>query len=449
MTNFKYIFLVFLSLFVFVLVLGNKEKRAIQIMIFCLPIAVPFQTDKFALGVNGLLIFTIWFAQRIKYSQHISKKVLPTKKTLTKVLVYFLLSGFLIGLMNLSEITLVDNFTPQTPLLQLISYSIYLLSMIFFVDILIKYKDDHIFHMKLINIFTYSIFLQIIIVSLPFIGLGSLYDTIFMKSKFMGTDGQIGAIVHRFSGTIGDYELTVDYSLIIISLAFISYFRQRELLSIITMSLGAVFALMSGTRSFLVIMAIFLIIIIFYNLPVLRIKKSLYFLLGTGLIIFSGYYVYTELLQGELIFERWERAYILFQSGYFLQASNRDILSAIPDVLNYVGILGGGSFYFNVINNNEMVSHNLLLAAYAKYGVPGVGAILFLFFYFGFKLVKKISITTGKYRNELVVFLALLVSLFAQQMKISALRILPIMLVYCFLFILIFFALNRNEQKRT
>ena len=132
--------------------------------------------------------------------------------------------------------------------------------------------------------------------------------------------------------------------------------------------------------------------------------------------------------------------------------SNRNFGQAIPSILNNTSILGNGAFFFNTLDHDEMVSHNLLLASFAKFGIPGVFLILYLFYKSSLMMLRVIknNYINYSYKSEAIILLSLLLSLFLQEMKISAIRFLSPMLIYTMLFMHIYFLsirarINKNE----
>jgi hypothetical protein len=136
------------------------------------------------------------------------------------------------------------------------------------------------------------------------------------------------------------------------------------------------------------------------------------------------------------VFARFDETLYQFNNNQKVEKlTNRDFSKASSDLISNTNILGNGSFYFYKFNGNEMVSHNVFLAMYAKFGLPGLLILLGLLFYNLNLLIsiikrpKKASI-----KKEATLYLIILVGLIMQELKISALRNISVLLIYTFLF---------------
>jgi hypothetical protein len=163
--------------------------------------------------------------------------------------------------------------------------------------------------------------------------------------------------------------------------------------------------------------------------------------MGIGLLLWI---TASHFIPSAPIFKRSEDAFYYFTKGDYNKSINRDFGKAIPIVVANSGFWGNGSFLISRINCDVMVFHNLFLGVYANYGVIGLLALFYLFLSNVLRLYRIISSSFDKQLvNASIVLLTLLFSLLFQQMKVSALRSISILLLYTFVFALI----NLNYSK--
>ena len=441
----KEIGLILLGVVFFILTMKGKEKLTISLMIFFLSFGIVFQSTMIPIGLNGTLIWSIWFAFLLQ------KKNIVNWLVISQQLIWFyyaIIAGAI--LVPLQQENLDPDFVLSQGT-QIINLSLFMLTVIFFIKIMVNYKDDLQFQNWLKIVFCSSIILQYFSYLAPHLGAESFSSLVESDSSVDMHDGQIRSEINRFGGVIGDYELLIDYCMIIlaISYGYISTNKYKSL-SFAIIIITIMTAILTGTRSFFVVLPVFLVTYLIISLFFIPNNKSLnkvgFHYISLIFIVFIFYILFKDMP----VFERLQVAMISFDSsGNLSDASNRDILGAIPDLISGVGFFGNGSVYLTTIHGNEMVSHNLMLAIYAKYGVIGEFMLLSLF-------VKPILLLlkTIKRRNTLYVkinsaiFVSLLISLFVQETKISMLRYQTTLLIYAFIFILIFFHLNNEKEAR-
>lgn len=446
MFNNKEIFVILVSVIFFVLTLNGREKFTISIMIFFLSFGVVFQSKLIPLGLNGMLIWSIWFAIRLKgFIQ--SEAIKDWRRISNKIYLfyYFLVTGIVLALLQTKKL---DTFTQIPESNQILNFSLYILTIVYFIKILVNFQTDYVFQRKMQLYFSCSIFLQLIIYILPLFGFSSFTESIQQRSIQEFNDSLIDQDVKRFTGVLGDYELIVDYVMVIIAISFINILNNFKKIAYFVILLTAIgIGLASGTRSFIVVIVaffgIYFILSFFYmrgNVSILKLLFTVLFTLVISLFVLKNY--------GDLpIFERFETAIDIFNaSGDLNEATNRHLSVALPIFLKNTSVLGNGSLYFNQLAGNEMVSHNLLMATYAKFGIVGLGTVIFLFSKSAYLLFSKLKKSDSfLLKKESLIYFSLIVSLFFQQMKISALRYQNTMLIYAFIFMLIYFNLNKKE----
>ncbi|MEA4851611.1 MAG: hypothetical protein VB126_09195 [Paludibacter sp.] len=437
-----------LGIVILILSINGKEKIATKIVIFLLPFGVVFPTPFLPVGLNGVLIWFLWIGIKFKTTRNIV--YFRSWLSISKAMLIFYCILFIGVFMGLTQSKIIDPQTHISQINQIINYSLYIITVILFIKILVLYKDDIKFQNSLKLYFMLSIFLHLLPYFIGSFGGESFSKSIQTSSEAIVSDVIVNSDINRFSGVLGDYELIIDYILIIIALSF-SFLAQRKYILIsIPVLITAVFvALSSGTRSFLIVTPVFfgIFFIISFIVNDRSLKNGLLrnlFLLLTMLVI-----LYTIFSNINLpIFDRLTGAFEIFkETGNLNDATNRHITDILPQFISTTSILGYGSLYLNTIQNNEMVSHNVLMHTYAKYGVLGLFSILLLFIkpiYLLFKKIKQSKILTIK--RDSVIYISLLLSLFLQEMKISFLRQQTSMLIYAFIFILIYFHLENKKR---
>ena len=437
----KYALVLVLSLGVFIGALKGHEKLALKAIVFSLSFAAtPFRSDGLLVGLSGIMIITLWLGVLMQKNGRPRLYDGDDLGSTLKFLVYFLVGGIALAFLQTNYDR--DTATDISAGLQILNYSLYIIILIIFVKMMLRFKDDREFQHELMHVFILSAFVHLAVIVLTIFGYGSAVPSFLVSSEVTREDFGIEAIAVRFSGLIGDYELLVDYCMIAIGLALVLVFRKEHRLTA-ALSIVAAFitALSTGTRSFLVIVAVFAALIFLfyaiYHFDPTKITKIVILTVG---VWFCAVYIYSIVFPDDIIFRRLEVAFDLLRAGDVEGASNRNLLSAVPDFLGTTPIWGYGSLFLNVLDGNEIVSHNVFLAAYAKYGFIGIYAVLALFvqtFIISFRTIR--TSTVAIIRDEGIVMFALAAALFLQELKISALRMLPSLLIYTFFFLLVYF----------
>jgi len=434
--------LLIIGVVAFLQCLLKNEKTIIKLLIFTLPVRTLFESTMIPIGLNGILIWAVWFAFLIKHKKSSFKLINWNVITAQLNWLYYIITiGILIGYF---DITILDTYTKSSKISQIFHISLNLITLVFFIKILVNYRENIKFQNTLKLVFTASIFIQILPLIAHYFG---VLNNFYLLSFVTFEDNLIGSEVARFAGLLGDYELIVDYCLIVIAIAFINVLNKRYVsFSIMAMLISIGIGIYSGTRSFLVILPLFFLVFYFigfyYNLN----RNKL--LISSICIGYFSYFLFINYSSDIIVFERLKGALEIYsQSGNLNDASNRHFDKSLKNLLLNSNLsLGNGSLEFNQIKGDEMVSHNVLLHVYAKYGIVGLFLLVLLFarsIYFLFKLLSKSKLKIIK--TEATVYLSLIICLFIQQMKISILRYQSTMLIYCFLFILIYYFLYQNK----
>lgn len=425
--------------------MDGNEKKAIKIIIFFLPVEIiPAATSGLQLNISGFLIWVMWLGRLFFGNKYVKYDKINNVRYVIILLYYFCISGIILGLNNQHED--FDYFSNHvlnaSPSEQIINISLFILTSILFIKLLYQYKYDFPFQKNLINIFIITVFLQLLSVFIDFTKLNEL-PLLNRITSFVASDYDLQhGLVKRYSGLLGNYELIVDYCMIVIafSITVYNYSKTKYFISIV---FAFVLALASGTRSFLIVFLIFIISIYFINLfkNKLAIKYSIlvFFSIVTIFLLYQQYFSQVP------IFYRAEMIFKLQDLSDYDTLTNREF-SKTPLIIESASILGKGSFYLWHLDNVLIVSHNVFLAFYAKYGIVGFLFILILFVVTIYRLLKFIfKIKFNIFQNEAIILLSLVISLFFQQIKISFIRELTPILMYIFLFVYIDFFLTRTN----
>lgn len=437
-------FLTLIICLAFTLIANRDEKKALLIIVFSLSFLIPFQNNYIPMGITGVFIIILTvlrFTKRIKNKSH-SNPIVKFSGFYYS-LYYLLLIGIFMGLINTA---CGNDFTDAAKLSntkQIYNLTTYFITIICFINLLMSYGLDFKFQDKLIKSFSLAILVHFIIYivfqNIPAASL--LFNSINSENDIVN----INEI--RFMSLIGDYELTIDYVFITICFCLISFYRDRKRFHIVILLIAIFIGVVTGTRSFLVIG-------IFYLLGVLltNIKKNkliiVVLLISIPLFISSG--IWSSLIEKYTIFSRFNETIEQFNNNEKVdKIANRDFSKATSDLISNTNILGNGSFNIYKFNGNEMVSHNIFLAMYAKFGLPGLIILLWLLFYTIKLLIRVIKRPADNLiKKESILYLIIFLGLIIQELKISALRNVSILLIYTFFIYNIYCIYTRNRVNR-
>ena len=432
MTN-KDIFLLGVGLITFLFCQYNFREKIILICVFVIPLGELFRTELIPVGISGSIILALWVSIKTSHIKRVSWKLISDKLV---YLYYFLFVGVFIGLLDQQ---ILDDFTTVNKSIQIYSLSFYLVVVILFVKILNYYSDDFLFQGKIRIAFICSVIIQIMPVLLNYFGINTLEIDESFRTAY---DPALFEEVARFSGFFSDYELIVDYVLIIIAFSLTEIFvRKKKILFFILILLTSVYiGLISGTRSFLIILPLLLFNFFMFTF-LFKSKRKIQYLIFSVLFTLVFFVLFESFLPKFFVFDRFQDSLNSYNlNGDFSNASNRNFSKLFSELFELISPLGNGSLYFNVIHRNEMVSHNLFFHTYARYGIPGIYLLALLFFNSFQLLTRLISKTSEeKLKIEGIFLLALLVALFIQELKISAIRYQHSMLMYAYFFTSIYF----------
>ena len=361
---------------------------------------------------------------------------------------FFASSSLLIG-------AIVFSYSNDKSISELISYSMYPIVVLvfyakFFNVFLSSDVDRYIVWPFVIGIF-FNL-LSVIFVSVD--GFGFVPD--FFRGAVVEFNEDVGGeyvLATRYGGLVGDYELIVDYCFMVIAFSVVLYGGNHRIVPVLAVVAAFAVGLMSGTRSFVVgsMAGIFLYFLV--DLVVRwSFRKFIKMFFFTMLLSFSAVWMYINYGENMLVFQRLVTALNVLNEGGGVEATiNRSLSKAAVLVVNDASVLGLGAFKYSEFEGNEIVSHNILLALYMKYGVLGVMSYITLMVVFLYRLFR-IARRTRNNRTYFIsiVLITLHFILFFQEFKISAIRSLTGVLMYLvvYMYMYAFIRKERLEENK-
>ena len=421
---------------------GNR-KQLLNIMYFILPIefySPVVNTFNINLGVSLNSVF-IWIIAFLLFSDKNSNDIYS--KRLTKFYNAFLsfvgviLILITISLWNIENIAYLDKYTIFKLKIdvyqQIINSSIWYFTALLLAYILVKKIQTINDIRNAIFYFSLGILPYLFANTFGFFPLARITNNIINLDEISYS---------RKSGISIDYELVVDYCMIVIGFSII-LFKKNKVISSLLLFSSLIVGIQTGTRSFLFCILIFAIVFFFSKISV---KNLILYIFSFFVLWRLGLPLFINEFGNLLIIQRLNSAIKNFNGiEMFL---NRDF-SFIPSIILETPLFGYGFGYFWHFRNNEIVSHNIVIALYVRFGLLG----LYLFYYF---FIKKIVLLLNSKINEHLnlektVLLSLLISLIFEQLKVSFIRYSTTILIYTFLFtiISIFLSLVPNESNRS
>jgi len=434
----KYLILILSVLFCVVSVFSKREKLALSFIIFLLPFdANPFKSNFFFVGLNGLLIWSFWISYNIRNKLN-KRRNAQSHFTIVKYIYYFLFAGIILAIFTDNKG--IDIATQADEFSQVVNISLYLITLIFFIKILFIYKDETDYLYKLMYIFITTSFIQLLSIVLPLSGYNNLLPSFLISSSTIYFDTSISKIVFRSLGLISDYEIIIDYVMMVLFFSLILINKGKTLIPIVSIIAAIIIGLLSGTRSFLVILVISFLFYYAYHIVKVNVKQLFLITLLGGIVLIIVNQLFIDQIVRSEIFNRLYFAWSVFAGGEFAESTNRGALFTNYSVFENVNLLGRGSLFFGEMLGNDMVSHNIILAIYAKYGVIGVAFIILLtvkttvFLYRAFK-----KAATKEHKSEAILYFLLFLTLFLQSMKVSPLRYLTSILLHSYMYLMVYF----------
>jgi len=439
----KYAITVLFVVVAFIAAAARRERIAASLIVLLVPFAATPFSGQFhiAIGLSAFVIWSTWIAMRTRKG---GANALVSWTEISRKIV--LLDGILvvgIVLAALNTHYAVLDLHDDSPFISVLNFSLYMLTLICFLKVFVNFRDDLNLQRDLNFLFAVTIFVQLGSYLLLQFGLGSYFPSFLVAS----VDARFGFA--RTGGLLGDYELIVDYVLVVVAASIMGILsNKRKNLSVLAIFAAVLVGLLSGTRSFLVVGAIFCLSLLALNLSIKRLTTSLG--LGALAVVFSGDLIrlVSKYLPVDIVFERLALAYYYLQIGDYQSAANRPLLDAIPDIISTAGFFGNGSLVIFKIRDNDMVYHSLYLAAYAMFGVIGLTLLVYLFYNLvrlSYRVYRHAK--DPRLRREASVVLSLVIALMVNQTKISALRYAQSILIYAFVAMNLYYLTFRYAKE--
>jgi len=429
--NIQASYFIFFALVAYIVIceVGGRKKWSFSLILLLIPVS----TDLFSKhGVNLSLAAVLTLISGLFLSKN-NVRAIINSGILIITLVFFTLISLFIGL------AIEFNEGVEGNKIELLTYSVYpLLILLFYAKFKLFFYSNDADRIILIP------FLSGIIANLASIIFVMYYDGYnipdFFKSSIASIEETVGGVygsVQRYGGLIGDYELLVDYCFVVISMSIVLVIKGYKLFPVIIIGCALSVGIMSGTRSFVVGLGIGATSYYFLSVIVSQSFGSAF----KGLLVILVAYalfpiVYDSVLKDFLVFQRLELSFDLLGQGQGIEkVINRKFGETISLVLDHSTILGLGAYEHRTLFDNEIVSHNLILATYLRYGFIGVVALLY---FYGRALSNLIKVAIKSHcKVEYYVSLVLATTLIVcgiQEMKISALRSMTGVFIYVVLF---------------
>lgn len=408
-----------------------KLEFGYYIMIFTLPFVYrPLVSGEFSyvMGFNSFFIvalsMVVFFHRISRKATEISKPIKTSNFLILILIVYGALVYFI-------KDHRFNNFIfeySQDAYESFVNFTLFLVILILFNYIMDFIKDDEKLIRRLMLIFIFTSILHF------------LNDIFFITGINIGLPsalvfGEATLFDIRLAGLLSDYELMVDYSLIVIAFAFVYLIDTGRKYIITFIVIAIVLSLLSGTRSFLVTLSVFLIIYIILNLIFVKDKSYnlrifLFSFGGIALLILGSTYFF----EFSVIFERFSDSLELIKYKEYEGAANRSYFDALPRIINHAGYMGNGSLNVVSIEKDPMVFHSLYLSIYNNYGVFGLMILVVTIIIILGQMIKILRESTNMDTiKKAVVYIAIVVALLSQQYKITMTRDITFLLLYAFL----------------
>jgi hypothetical protein len=348
-------------------------------------------------------------------------------------------------LINSGQIQRYDTFAKATPENQMMNITVFIFIVIIFAKIFNQYAKEQDVQRKLISAFIASSFFHLIsnLASVTF--LRSIVPQFLISKPTITYESTFGIVIPRYGARLGSYEFVADFALIVMAFALINLaYGRAKWLSLGGIVASLIIGIMSGTRSLYVILAIFILVILYYQRRKYTTAIKYIGIVGVMAVVLSP--IIYNYIQNSPLFARILDTIYRYQMYGFVGASNRNFEAGFDSLVNFGSIFGLGSYFLYTLGPSEIVSHNLLYAMFGKYGLFGVVFMLMLFYkgYSGSKRIMKIS-AEERIRSEAIFFIAVLFALFAQEMKYSFIRDISSILVYTFFFCTLFMFTNSTN----
>jgi hypothetical protein len=427
-----------LFLFAFIYYYLKKKEFGLNVIIFSIPFSYsPFFTatfgEYFPISITGILVVLYYFFTRSWRNSYAPNSFY---KFLRNILLFYIILGTGNALFYNKDAQFLQNYIGELttqisqlkPFVQVLYNASNLLICIYFLNILNKHFQvkkniidaAYVFSITIIPIFIYQI--------LQMTGYERIFGGLFVSGNLTKLD------IPRYMSLFTIFGLGIYVTMVMLfSLHFkFKYYRLIFISAIF-------FSLFCGERQALVIP--FLALGIFYLYSKDSILTKLFKIIG----FFIGSYFLLFILKDEISsIKRLWVSIEMFQNNQVLEASGRDV-QGIPYIIKALQnwpIMGKGLYnwgYFKGIDS-YYADHVIWFNIYQKFGLIGFLIFIAAIIYFLIFLVNRIIISKNK--EQLSVFLGLMISFIGMQFLDNFFWFTNTMLLYIFMFGLIFSSMN-------
>lgn len=254
----------------------------------------------------------------------------------------------------------------------------------------------------------------------------------------------------RFAGYVGYYENFVEYLVIEIALAIILIFKRKKRLDLIwgisVIGTSLLFGLISGTRSFPILLIINFILILVFQLRGGVKKQSIY----SGILAIGGFviiYLSLPFFSDSLLVTRFSSmgihnltdvfALLTADPGnsFFTLINRGNMLIYFDQIIKTSGFIGVGPLTIHTLSGTDMVFHSSYYGIYVSLGLLGLISFLLL----NVKIMNGLRQALKNNKSEIMysICLSLIITLLIDGIKVSFWRIPPTVFIYWFVFALI------------
>jgi len=279
----------------------------------------------------------------------------------------------------------------------------------------------------------------------------------FLKMRYSG-GGHSFNDLNRFSGYVGEYGLQAEYFILVIVFSLVLVFASKIHLSVKLIPVGAIIlaipmGVSTGTRAFVVILLVFLVLAISFLVFTRAISfGNIICILIAGILISS--FVFYK-MRGSLLEKRLAQTEEIASSkvtksekgmiGKIEKMLNRKYFTAFNDIVKSAGFLGVGPLSIPGVGGIAFCWHSLYYDIYIKFGI--IGLFIYLCFYCKLliDLLKRILEKKSISLHAIFLF-ALFFSLLLGEYARSYQNQASFMLMYWFLFGIIACANNMTND---
>jgi hypothetical protein len=438
-----------LSIYLLFLVLNNRSKTAVKIMIFMIPFTYfPIQSfypdSRIFIQASGFLVFFVWLGFTIKKFE--SAKPIPSWTELSPklpYLYYFLASGIILGLIYANDVVEYSNHISVSSFISILSNSTNLLLAIMLLKILSQYQYDVKYLAQLGKLFSFTILIQVTSQLLKILGLENILWNLLRADGIFDVEDVRN--VGMFSGFgVGPYLLLV--------LAFsFMYYKRYKILSIATIMGVFIFATLTGARQNIIFIVLMLINMALFFTWKRSISKTMF--ISVMAFILMGSLTWDSILSKSVVARRFSQASLAAEEGDFFKVMNRSSeveLYYVFEILRESPLLGKGLMNLGVTSDCPffIVGHVMWYNIYRKFGIIGFVYLLLMIMLPAIKIFIVIRNTEDKaVIKEGTYFLSILIAIFGEQFLGNFFWFTNTIMLYAFIYFLVFSFINRQSAS--